>query len=135
MNQFRDVMEVIGTCVDAAGVLLVVIGATIATGRYVAAAIRSPTEGTFRRYRQDLGRAILLGLEFLVAGDIIKTVVVAPTLQNVIVLGLIVMIRTFLSMALELELEGRWPWQKAVAPPAAGLAATDSRPRVPSGAA
>ncbi|MEO7863250.1 MAG: DUF1622 domain-containing protein, partial [Nitrospirales bacterium] len=59
---------------------------------------------------QGLGRAIVLGLEFLVAGDIIRTVVVAPTLANVVVLGLIVLIRTFLSMALELELEGRWPW-------------------------
>ena len=62
-------------------------------------------------YRQDLGRAILLGLEFLVAGDIIRTVVVAPTFDNVIVLGLIVPIRTFLSMSLQLELDGRWPWQ------------------------
>jgi len=67
----------------------------------------------YSMYRQDLGRAILLGLEFLVAGDIIRTVVVSPTLDNVLVLGLIVLIRTFLSMALQLEVEGRWPWQRA----------------------
>jgi uncharacterized membrane protein len=58
-----------------------------------------------------MGRAILLGLEFLVAGDIIDTVVVDPTLDNVIVLGLIILIRTFLGIALQLEVEGRWPWQ------------------------
>ena len=57
--------------------------------------------------------AVLLGLEFLIAGDIIRTVVVAPTLQNVFALGLIVTIRTFLSLSLQLELEGRWPWQRA----------------------
>ena len=60
-------------------------------------------------------RAILLGLEFLIAGDIIRTVVVAPTLQNVIVLGMIVLIRTFLSLSLQLEIEGKLPWQRDMA--------------------
>ena len=72
---------------------------------------RGETSILFRLYRQDMGRAILLGLEFLVAGDIIRIVVVDPTFDNVIVLGLIVLIRTFLSMSLQLELDGRWPWQ------------------------
>jgi uncharacterized membrane protein len=66
----------------------------------------------YRTYRQGLGRAILLGLEFLIAGDIRRTVGVAPTLENVFILGLIVVIRTFLSVALQLEVEGRWPWQR-----------------------
>jgi uncharacterized membrane protein len=65
-------------------------------------------------YRQDVGRAILLGLEFLIAGDIIRTVVVAPTIQNVLVLGLIVLIRTFLSLSLQLEIEGKLPWRRDV---------------------
>jgi uncharacterized membrane protein len=65
-------------------------------------------------YRLDVGRAILLGLEFLIAGDIIRTVVVAPTLQNVLVLGVIVLIRTFLSLSLQLEIEGRLPWHREV---------------------
>ena len=65
----------------------------------------------YLRYRQEIGRSILLGLEFLVAGDIIRTVVVAPTMENVKVLGVIVIIRTFLSISLQVELEGRWPWQ------------------------
>jgi uncharacterized membrane protein len=60
------------------------------------------------------GRSILLGLEFLVAADIIRTVAVQPSLQNVAVLGLIVLIRTFLSFSLEVEIDGRWPWRRAV---------------------
>ncbi|HEY1189337.1 MAG TPA: DUF1622 domain-containing protein [Gemmata sp.] len=119
MTGFREAMEVVGTAVDGAGVLVVVAGVLIATVRF---AVRRGGPGTpYRTYRQDIGRAILLGLEFLVAGDIIRTVVVAPTLENVKILGLIVLIRTFLSMSLQLELEGRWPWQRSddPAPPAA----------------
>ena len=66
----------------------------------------------YRLYRQLLGRSILLGLELLVAADIIRTVAVAPTIRNVVVLALIVLIRTFLSFSLELEISGRWLWQK-----------------------
>ena len=62
--------------------------------------------------RSNFGRSILLGLEFLIAADIINTVAVTPTLQSVIVLGAIVIVRTFLSFSLELEIEGRWPWQR-----------------------
>ncbi len=63
-------------------------------------------------FRKDLGRSILLGLEFLVAGDIISTIAIEPTLMSVSVLGLIVIIRTFLSFSLEVEIDGTWPWQK-----------------------
>ena len=70
------------------------------------------TGNYYSLYRQDVGRAILLGLEFLIAGDIIRTVVVAPTLQNVLVLGVIVLIRTFLSLSLQLEIEGKLPWHR-----------------------
>ena len=59
-----------------------------------------------------MGRAILLGLEILVAADIISTVTLTPTMESVIVLGIIVLIRTFLSWSLALELDGRWPWQR-----------------------
>ena len=64
-------------------------------------------------FRSNLGRSILLGLEFLVAADIINTVAVEPTIQSLIVLAGIVLIRTFLSFSLEVEIEGRWPWRKA----------------------
>jgi uncharacterized membrane protein len=110
MMRFREIMDVVGTAVDTAGVSVIVIGALIATTRFLFQR-RGETSILFRLYRQDMGRAILLGLEFLVAGDIIRTVVVDPTFDNVIVLGLIVLIRTFLSMSLQLELDGRWPWQ------------------------
>ena len=66
----------------------------------------------YTQLRQRVGRAILLGLEVLVGGDIIRTVAEEPTLQSVAVLGGIVLIRTFLSFTLEVELQGRWPWQK-----------------------
>lgn len=110
MSYFKDVMEVTGTALDGVGVLVVVVGAMLATVRVMHRGSKEQTS-SYQLYRQDLGRAILLGLEFLVAGDIIRTVVVSPTLQNVIILGLIVLIRTFLSIALELEIEGRWPWE------------------------
>ena len=111
MDHFRHIIEIIGVAIDSAGVLVVVLGALIATGRFLVQRANAPGEG-YRLYRQDLGRAILLGLEFLIAGDIIRTVVVAPTLQNVLVLGLIVLIRTFLSMSLQLEIEGKLPWSR-----------------------
>ena len=68
--------------------------------------------GTYRAYRQGIGRAILLGLELLVAADIIRTVAVDPSFRSVGVLAVIVAVRTFLSFTLEVELEGRWPWQR-----------------------
>jgi uncharacterized membrane protein len=115
MNYYREVMELVGNIVDAAGVFVIVIGAIVATLRFL---LRRGQDfgGSYRAYRQGLGRAILLGLEILIAGDIIRTVVVAPTLENVLILGLIVIIRTFLSMALQLEVDGRWPWQHADEP-------------------
>jgi uncharacterized membrane protein len=95
-------------------VLVIVVGACAATLRYFFVR-SSAADDAYKTYRHNLGRAILLGLEFLVAGDIIRTVVVSPTLDNVTILGLIVLIRTFLSTALQVEVEGRWPWQAAKA--------------------
>lgn len=110
MNTYRDLMEIIGTAIDFAGVMVIVLGAVYATYRFVKRRDSTPTQ-SYGIYRRNLGRAILLGLEFLIAGDIIRTVGVSPNLQNLAVLGLIVLIRTFLSITLELELEGHWPWQ------------------------
>ena len=72
----------------------------------------APQDTLVAAFRSNLGRSILLGLEFLVAADIINTVAVEPTIQSLIVLAGIVLIRTFLSFSLEVEIEGRWPWQK-----------------------
>jgi uncharacterized membrane protein len=114
MEQYRHIMDVIGTSVDGIGVLIVVGGALVATARLLIHRAQS-TGDYYSLYRQDVGRAILLGLEFLIAGDLIRTVVVAPTMQNVAVLGLIVLIRTFLSLSLQLEIEGKLPWRRDVA--------------------
>lgn len=112
MESFRQSMEVVGTAIDVAGVFVIVAGMLYATGKFILYRRAQDGGDTYRRFRQDIGRAILLGLEFLVAGDIIRTVVVSPTFDNVLVLGMIVLVRTFLSMALQGELEGRWPWQQ-----------------------
>ena len=91
--------------------LLIIAGSLMASLRFVTG-LRTRTEGVaYRAFRQRLGRSIILGLEFLIAGDIIRTVVVADTLANIAALGLIILIRTFLSVTLHLEVEGRWPWQ------------------------
>src|SRR5690349_15184624 len=111
MENFRQLMEIIGTAVDGVGVFIVAAGALVATSRLLMNRARN-AGNYYSSYRQDIGRAILLGLEFLVAGDIIRTVVVSPTMENVVVLGLIVLVRTFLSVSSQLELEGRWPWQR-----------------------
>lgn len=108
---YRDLMELVGRAVDAVGVMIIVIGAVLATGRFVVIG-RGNFADAHRSYQQGLGRAILLGLEFLIAGDIVRTVDVAPTLRNVIILALIVLTRTLLSMALQLEVEAHWPWQR-----------------------
>jgi len=111
MESFRRIMDIIGTSVDGVGVCIVVGGALFATVRLALRRMHS-TGSYYSLYRQDVGRAILLGLEFLIAGDLIRTVVVAPTMQNVLVLGLIVLIRTFLSFSLQLEIEGKLPWRR-----------------------
>lgn len=117
---FQEAMETTGKVVDVAGVSAIVIGIALATVLAGVALLRNRRHGrdedVYHRYRQRLGRSILLGLELLVAADIIRTVAITPTFRSVGVLGLIVVIRTFLSFSLELEITGRWPWQKEPAP-------------------
>jgi uncharacterized membrane protein len=116
---FEALIETVGRVVDVAGVI--VIGGGIAW--VTIAALRrwrgsDDAEAAYKGYRRSVGKAILLGLELLVAADIIRTVAVRPTLEGVAVLGLIVLIRTFLSFSLEVELYGRWPWQRGSDAPA-----------------
>jgi uncharacterized membrane protein len=109
---FKDWVDGVSKVVDAVGVAIVVLGLVVASAMFLSRALRSDQfDSVYRSYRQGLGRAILLGLEFLVAADIIRTVAVDPTFQSAGVLALIVLIRTFLSMALQVEIDGRWPWQ------------------------
>ena len=110
-QSLHEIVELVSLAIDVIGVLVILLGLAIAVGRFLAS--RTKETAGYHQFRQDLGRGILLGLEFLVAADIIRTVAVEPTLEGVLVLGLIVLVRTFLSMALQVELEGHWPWQRA----------------------
>jgi uncharacterized membrane protein len=108
---FNDVIEKIGMAIDAVGVAVIVIGALIA---FVLTGTRLSRHESdiYRRFREQLGQTILLGLELLVAADIVRTVAASPSLTSVAILAAIVTIRTFLSFSLEIEITGRWPWQK-----------------------
>jgi len=108
---YNDVIEKIGMTIDAAGVAVIVVGAAI-TFVVCAVQVSRRERDVYRRFRQRLAQTILLGLELLVAGDIIRTVAATPSLTSVAILASIVLIRTFLSFSLELETTGRWPWQK-----------------------
>jgi uncharacterized membrane protein len=106
----RRIVELTALLFEAGGTFAMSMGALVALGL----ALRDRAGGArtvFRSFRNRLGRAIILGLELLVAADILRTISTEPTLQQVVVLGIVVLIRTFLSFSLEIELEGRWPWQ------------------------
>jgi uncharacterized membrane protein len=109
--RFIESVELVGKVIDGVGVAIIAVGAVVAGGVAVGRLVRRSPD-TYRFFRETLGRTILLGLEFLVAADIIRTVAVTPDAQSVAVLAGIVAIRTFLSFSLELEITGRWPWQK-----------------------
>jgi uncharacterized membrane protein len=127
-------MDAIARGIEVIGILTLVLGLVAALVRAGLALLggRGAQEG-YRIVRTVFGRSILLGLEFLVAADIIRTVAVEPSLQNVAVLGLIVLIRTFLSFSLGVEIDGRWPWQRA-APVRSGLSTAAPDPSKPAGA-
>lgn len=110
---YTRIVEYVGMILEAVGVTVMVFGAIAATVVFILRMLKSSnTVDNYRGYRQNLGRAILLGLEFLVAGDIIRSIVVSVSLTSVAVLAIIVLIRSFLSIELEMEIEGRWPWQR-----------------------
>jgi uncharacterized membrane protein len=103
-------IEMLGAVIIVAGVLRVAI--TRGTVRFL---FKLDEPGAYESYKHQIGRSLLLGLEFLVAGDVVRTVALEPTLANVAVLGLLVLVRTFLSWSLTVEIEGRWPWQPRTA--------------------
>ncbi|MCB0941200.1 MAG: DUF1622 domain-containing protein [Mycobacterium sp.] len=107
---FFEVIETTGKSIDIIGVAVIAIGALISAASVVPL-LRRRIGDPYRAFRERLGRSILLGLEFLVAADIIRTVAVTPDARSVAVLGGIVLIRTFLSWSLQLEVTGYWPWQ------------------------
>lgn len=105
-------IEWIAMVIEIIGILIIIVGALLSLGRFL---FKKQGEEfrSFQIIREELGRSILLGLEFLVAADIVMTVVFDATLENILNLGLIVLIRTFLSFALEIEIEGKLPWKQS----------------------
>lgn len=111
----KPIAEWCAATIELVGILIIVILALYSLAHGALGLLKKEdAEGAFRQVRQRLGRGILLGLEFLVAADIIHTVAVELTFKTVGVLAIIVLIRTFLSFTLDVELTGRWPWQKKV---------------------
>ena len=109
--QFDEIISITGYAIETVGILIIVTGSCISSLGFIRTFRNLPETIAYNTYRRKLGRSIILGLEFLIAGDIIRTVVVAYTLKNVVILGLIILIRSFLSVMLHLEAEGHWPWQ------------------------
>ena len=106
-------IEILGVVVIVAGVLRITI--TRGAVRFL---FKLDERGAYREYKRQMGRSLMVGLDFLVAGDVVKTVALEPTLVNLAVLGLLVVVRTFLSWSLVVEIEGHWPWQsRTIAPP------------------
>ncbi len=105
-------LEQVASAIEIAGVAMIVVGGLIATARLLRDGFGPAGWGSaLPRYRANLGMAILLGLELLIAADIIDTIALPLTVESVGLLAGIVLIRTFLSWSLEVEIEGRWPWQ------------------------
>lgn len=115
MIDFSSFAQEAGKTLDALGVVVILGGVVLSTLAILVTIVRR-TGGlhhVYRTYRQNLGRSILIGLEFLVAGDIIRSVGGNLSLDSVIILAIIVVIRSLLGMEFEMEIEGRWPWQRA----------------------
>ena len=112
MDEFKELVTIAAYAVEAYGVAVIIIGSVVASVRFLATLSRAPIARGYADYRRSVGRSIILGLEFLIAGDVIRTVIVSHTLTNVAVLAMIVVVRAFLSLTLALEIEGRLPWHK-----------------------
>lgn len=111
MEDIRIYIEWTAKLIEVVGILTIVVGTGLALGKFLFS-LQPHGQRSYRLLRQELGKGILLGLEILVAADIIATVVTEPTLDRVLALGLVVLIRTFLSLSIELEIEGKFPWQR-----------------------
>ena len=112
MNEFKEIVTFVAYGIEAIGVLVIVIGCVAGTVRLFPQFRSRGMSEVYHEYRQIIGRSILLGLEFLIAGDVIRTVIVSHTMTDVAALALMVLVRTFLSFTLTLEIEGKLPWVK-----------------------
>ena len=112
MRNLHDTMEQVVNGFEVAGVAILVVGSLLAFASAGAALLRGDREAAYQRARQEVGRAILLGLQVLIIADIVLTITVDRTFDSALTLGLIVLVRTFLSFSLEVELEGTLPWRR-----------------------
>lgn len=108
-------MELVANGFEIAGVAILVLGSILAFASAAAALLRGDRRAAYERARQNVGRAILLGLEVLIIADIVLTITVDATLESALSLGLIVLVRILLSFSLEIELEGSLPWRRGSA--------------------
>lgn len=109
---FNQTMMATGFAIETVGVIVIITGLIVSIVKLAKTyRLITPSE-SYKVFRQNVGRSIILGLEFLIAGDIIRTVAVGDSLEQVATLALIIIIRAFLSMTLHLDIEGHWPWQK-----------------------
>lgn len=111
MGGMRDIIAFAAEGIEALAVAIIVVAIVHGSIRFLID-ITQKSDSAYEQYKAHLGKGLLLGLEFLVAADVVRTVVLDPTLQNVMILGLLVVIRTFLSWSLVVEIEGRWPWRR-----------------------
>ncbi len=112
---FDQSIKWVAVGIESIAIGIIVLGAIITTITFIWRVIQAGGhEECYRRFRSDFGKAVLLGLEFLIASDIVGTVAIGPTFQDLGILALLVVIRTFLSFSLELEITGRWPWQTSL---------------------
>ena len=111
-TSYEDIMQDVVRGFEVAGVGVLVVGSVLAFARFAIELFGRPLEEAYEGVRQGVGRAILLGLEVLIIADIVQTITIDPTLESVITLGVLVLVRTFLSFSLEIELEGVVPWRR-----------------------
>lgn len=116
MEDVKLYIGYIARIIEAIGVAAIVFGVLIALIRFLFT-LQHIQPRSYKLLRQELGKGILLGLEILVAGDIIATVVTEPTMERVLILAVIVLIRTFLSLSIEVEIEGKFPWRSLLEKP------------------
>lgn len=109
----ENVVSIVGYGIEATGVLIIFAGFLIASLTIIKRYLARDGGELYQPYRRSLAKSMMLGLEFLVAGDIVRTVVIEHTIEDVFALGLVVLIRTVLVFTIHLEVEGRWPWQNA----------------------
>ncbi|MCZ6738840.1 MAG: DUF1622 domain-containing protein [Actinobacteria bacterium] len=112
-----EIARIVAEWIEVLAVIVIAVAVVVSMLGGLIVRFRSDGTAAFKTFKRYIARGLLIGLDLLIAADIINTVVLEATLENVVVLGLLVLIRTFLSWSLVLELDGRWPWQRQVSEP------------------